>query len=268
MVNRIMAVAINTFREAIRNRFIYGIAMGVLMVNLMSLAITGVDIEGAERTAKDLSLAGVSLFGSVIAVILGVSLLHGELKKRTIHTLLSKPIRRFEFVFGKYFGMGLTLVFTVVMFVIVGMLALKIQRIPLLPELGMAVYMHLLEILVVAAIAMFFSSFSSPFFAGVFTLGTFVIGRTLQDLRALAESTGSAMYSAVSSVVGFLVPDLYVLSPSGRTIDGQANSVYYSIHDGAYVTGAYLLKASLFTGAWILFLLLLSSFLFSRREYT
>jgi ABC-type transport system involved in multi-copper enzyme maturation permease subunit len=125
---RIWAIALNTFREAARIRVLYGILVLVLGSNLLAVFVGELSWRDADRFARDIGLAGISLFGSLTAIFLGVFLLYTEVQRRTIHAIVSKPISRWEFVVGKYAGMA------IVLSVLVGVFAAAM--------LGMLVWQH------------------------------------------------------------------------------------------------------------------------------
>ena len=116
MLGRIWAIALNTFREAARIRVLYGIVVLVVGANLLAVVLGQMSIHEEERVARDIGLAGISLFGSLTAIFLGVFLLYTEVQRRTIHAIVSKPIERWEFVVGKYLGMVLVLTILVALF--------------------------------------------------------------------------------------------------------------------------------------------------------
>ncbi|TMQ14559.1 MAG: ABC transporter permease, partial [Deltaproteobacteria bacterium] len=109
MIGRIWAIALNTFREAARIRVLYGILVLVVGSNLLAIFVGQLAQRDADRVARDVGLAGISLFGSLTAIFLGVFLLYTEVQRRTIHAIVCKPISRWEFVVGKYLGMAVVL---------------------------------------------------------------------------------------------------------------------------------------------------------------
>ncbi len=192
-MRRVWALALNTFRDAIRHRVLYGILAVVFAVNLFAIVLGEMSLHQEARVARDLGLGGVSLFGSITAIFLGVSLLYTEIKKRTIHTIVTKPLERYEFVLGKYLGMVVTLLCLLALFSIVMLGLLHYQGVGITSVLVKALILAFFEVLVVAAIAVFFSSFSSPFLSGIFTFGLFYVGRVTPDVRAVLETTESAV---------------------------------------------------------------------------
>lgn len=263
MIGRIYAIALNTFREAIRQRVMYGILVVALGLNLFSLVLGEMSLHEEARVARDVGLGGVSLFGSITAIVLGVSLLYGEIQRRTIHTIVSKPIERYEFVLGKYLGMAATLSLLVVVFAIEMLLVLELQDVPLSARLGKALVLASFEVLVVAAIAIFFSSFSTPFLSGVFTFGFFFVGRVTPELRAAVESAKSDLIRGIAEVALKIVPDLHLFSVSGSVMEGQ----HVTVHGGDFVPWSYVASAGGSALLYIAMLLALAIVIFHRRDF-
>jgi hypothetical protein len=263
VIARVYAIALNTFREAIRQRVMYGILVVALGLNLFSLVLGEMSLHEESRVARDVGLGGVSLFGSVTAIVLGVSLLYGEIQRRTIHTIVSKPIERHEFVLGKYLGMAATLSILVLVFAIEMVLVLKLQEVPLSARLGKALVLAFFEVMLVAAVAVFFSSFSTPFLAGVFTFGVFFVGRVTPELRAAVESAKSELVRSVCRVALRLVPDLHSFSVSGSVIDGE----HVTVHGGDFVSWGYVGLTAGYGVLCILVLLALAIVIFGRRDF-
>ncbi|MBK7534704.1 MAG: ABC transporter permease subunit [Myxococcales bacterium] len=262
-VGRIWAVALNTFREAARIRVLYGILVLVVASNLLALVMGEMSIREETRVARDVGLAGISLFGSLTAIFLGVFLLYSEVQRRTIHAIVSKPIERWEFVFGKYLGMALVLSVLVALFGLAMALLLGSQGVAPSLAVAKALVLAWAEVLTVAAIAIFFSSFSSPFLSGIFALGLFALGRLTPDIEAAAATAQGTWIPAVATVALELVPDLHLFSISGRMLDGVAVSVH-----GEFVGWGYVATALGYGALWILGLLAASSLLFQRRDFS
>ena len=170
MIGRIWAIALNTFREAARIRVLYGIVVLVVGANLVSTILGEMVANEQARVARDVGLSGISLLGSLTAIFLGVFLLYTEVQRRTIHAIVSKPIERWEFVVGKYLGMALVLSVLVVAFSLAMFVTLLIQNVEITASILKAMVLAWFEVLTVAAIAIFFSSFSTPFLSGIFAL--------------------------------------------------------------------------------------------------
>jgi Cu-processing system permease protein len=262
MLGRIWAIALNTFREAARIRVLYGVVVLVVAANLLALVLGEMSIREQDRVARDVGLAGISLFGSLTAIFLGVFLLYTEIQRRTIHAIVSKPLERWEFVVGKYGGMALVLSTLVALFALSMTGLLAWYGIALTVSVIKAIALAWMEVLVVAAVAIFFSSFSTPFLSGIFALGLWVIGRITPDLRAVAAKAESPLVQTLTSAVAEAVPDIHLFSVSGRSIDGQVVSVH-----GDFVSWGYVGLAGGHAALWIAGLLVVACVVFSRRDF-
>lgn len=265
MIGRIWAIALNTFREAARIRVLYGVLVLVLGSNGLALVLGQLSFHEAGRVARDVGLAGISLFGSLTAIFLGVFLLYTEVARRTIHAIVAKPISRWEFVVGKYLGMALVLTVLVGVFALAMIAMLVVQGAGqdawMSSGVAKALVLSWFEVLTVAAIAIFFSSFSTPFLSGIFALAVWVIGRVAPDLEAQAGH--AAPWIRVTTKVALeIVPDLHLFAVSGRTLDGTAVSVH-----GEFVPWSYVALAGAHGLGWIVALLALAALLFHRRDF-
>jgi ABC-type transport system involved in multi-copper enzyme maturation permease subunit len=175
---------------------------------------------------------------------------------------VSKPLLRWEFIVGKYLGMALTLSFLVVLFGLAMAGVLTLQGVGVSVAVIQAVILAWFEVLTVAAIAVFFSSFSSPFLSGIFALGLFTIGRLTPDIRDALKTADAPWIRTVCKVALEIVPDLHVFAVSGRAVDGQGVSV-----NGDFVSWGYVATAAGHGVGWIVALLLIAAVLFHRRDF-
>ncbi len=261
MIGRIWAIALNTFREAARIRVLYGIIVLVVGANLLSIVLGQLANNQQARIARDIGLAGMSLFGSLTAIFLGVFLLYTEVQRRTIHAIVSKPIERWEFVVGKYLGMALILTVLVALFGAALALVLPLQGASLSSDVIKAIVLAWFEVLTVAAIAIFFSSFSTPFMSGIFALAMWLLGRVTPDIEA-ATRAAAPWIRGLTRVALQIVPDLHLFAVSGRTVDGDHVSVHAD-----FVSWGYVSLSGLHGLGWIVGLLALAALLFHRRDF-
>lgn len=261
-IGRVWAIALNTFREAARIRVLYGVVILVLMSNVLALVLGEMSIYEEQRVSRDVGLAGISIFGSLTAIFLGVFLLYGEVQRRTVHAIVSKPIQRWEFVVGKYVGMALVLTVLVGLFGAAMAAMVTYQGGGVTSALLKAVVLSWCEVLTVAASAIFFSSFSSPFLSGIFALAMFVIGRLTPDIAAATETAKSSWIRLVTKVTLEIVPDLHLYSVSGRNVDGDPVSVHSD-----FVSWGYVATSAGHGFLWIVGLMALAALLFSRRDF-
>jgi Cu-processing system permease protein len=286
VIERIFAIAINTYREAVRDRVLYGVLAFAVAVLLFTLAIAALSLDQQERVVLDVGLASISLFSVAIAVFLGSSLLYKEIERKTLYVILPKPIRRWEFLVGKYAGIVLTaFVFIVIMGSIQLWVATSQARAPasvllpipiglaaaagpmilatrrsavlgawsllLLPSwailalvttaivaslYGVAVPVILAslvltcgEVMVLAAVALFFSSFSTPFLTGLLSLGIWVAGRSADDMITLPERTIGPELKGLLTLAAEVLPNFNLFVPGHQTLapeDGGAAWAY------------------------------------------
>lgn len=261
MLGRIWAIALNTFREAARIKVLYGVVVLVIGANLLALVLGEMSYREEARVARDIGLAGMSIFGSLTAILLGLFLLYNEVQRRTVHAIVSKPIERWEFVVGKWLGMALVLSVLVGLFALAMVLMLTLQGVGVSGAIVRATVLAWVEVLTVAAIAIFFSSFSTPFLSGIFSLAMWMIGRVTPEVLD-ATRAASGWIRVTARVALEIVPDVHLFSPSGRVIEGAHVSI-----NGDFVTWGYVAMASLHGLGWIVGLLALACVLFHRRDF-
>jgi Cu-processing system permease protein len=192
MNSRIGYIAFNTFREAVRDRVLYNLIAFALLLSGAAILVGEISIDIERLVVVNLGLTAVSLFGVVIAIFIGIGLVSKEIEKRTLYTVLSRPVRRWEFVVGKFFGLTGTLVVNTFFMALGVFLALlyvahKFEKMDV--WVLVALYFIVLQFLIVCALALFFSSFSTPLMSAVFTFALFVIGSLAEDLRGFARIT-------------------------------------------------------------------------------
>lgn len=262
MIGRIFALAINTFREAVRNRVLYSLLFFAVALIFSALALGQLSVHEEARVTRDLGLGGIALFGVLIAIFVGVNLVYKEVDKKTVFALVSRPIHRHELILGKFVGMSLTLLVQIVIMSAVLFVVLAVQGGEPSPAIVRAIVLSFLEVVVVTAIAILFSSFSSPFLSGAFTLGLFVIGRSMAELRELLGKVPAGGPRTAAGLVLHIVPDLHLFSVSGSMVDGR----YASVH-GAFVSWGYVGWAAVYALGYAACVLALASLLFERRDF-
>jgi len=255
-MNKVLALALNTTREAIRSRVLYSIlAFAILMVGISAI-FGSASIGDQIRYIKDFSLMSISLFGVIIAVVLGVNLLHNELHNKTILNTLSKPVARWQFVLGKFLGLFATLVAVIAGMAVGLSVFLTLLEGRFDPGILIAAAASLLEIMIVIAFAVFFSSLVvTPTLAGMFTIGCFIAGRSTQYLEYfLAEDTGAVLRFG-AKLLNALLPRLDHFLLADRLVYGEP------------VSGATILFLIAYAVSYSAVLLLVAVGLFSRREF-
>src|ERR1700694_3258697 len=165
MSSRLIHIASNTFREAVRDRVLYNLIAFALLLSGAAIFVGQISIDIERLVVINLGLTAVTLFGIVIAIFIGIGLVSKEIEKRTLYTVLSRPVRRWEFIVGKFFGLAGTLVVNTFLMAIGVLLALlyvahRFEKMDAL--ILVALYFIILQFLIICALALLFSSFSSP----------------------------------------------------------------------------------------------------------
>src|SRR5689334_23467422 len=184
MTGRIAAIAFNTFREAVRDRVLYNLIVFALLMIGSALLFGQISVGIHLIVLVNLGLTAISIFGVVIAIFIGIGLVSKEIEKKTLYTVLTRPVRRWEFVVGKFFGLAGTLVVNTI-FMAIGVFAalLYVSHRFQKPDAWVlvALYFIILQFLIITALTLFFSSFSSPLLSAVFAFALFVIGSFAED---------------------------------------------------------------------------------------
>jgi ABC-type transport system involved in multi-copper enzyme maturation permease subunit len=260
-MNRIAAIAWNTFREAVRNKILYSLLFFAVLIIVSALAIGNLTLHEEVRTIRDVGLFGIDIFGVIIAVFVGVNLLYKELDLKTVYTILPKPLWRWEFVLGKWLGMLLTLAVQMAVMGIVLGIVLALEDAHFDVPMAKAIWLLFVNVMLVTSIAVFFSAFSSPFLSGFFALGCFVVGRSVPDIRALGETMGPAGKGVLSTLCN-LIPNLHLFYPSGAIVGAEEISVHRQ-----FVDADYILSATAYGIAYSVVVLVLAMLIFRKRDF-
>lgn len=308
-MGRVWAIAINTFREAVRDRVLYGVLGFAIAVLLFTLVLAELSLDQQERVVHDLGLASISIFSVVVAVFLGSSLLYKEIERKTLYVILPKPLRRHEFVIGKYVGITLTAaVFVAMMGALQLWVAavqagaspalLAIEPVVLLAILGVAVWrardrtsvlvpwsalalaasaavagsggvalgpvlgalaLDVGEVSVLAAVALFFSSFSTPFLTGVLTIGVWLVGRSADDMATMRSTVLPEAMRDFLHGLAWVVPNLDLFVPPRRALTDDLEGL------GGPVT--YVAQTLGYGALYAAILLVLACLVFRKRDF-
>jgi ABC-type transport system involved in multi-copper enzyme maturation permease subunit len=251
MNSRIYHIASNTFREAVRDRVLYNLIAFALLMSGAAILIGQISIDIERLVVVNLGLSAVSMFGIVIAILVGIGLVSKEIEKRTLYTVLSRPVRRWEFIVGKFFGLAGTLIVNT-FFMALGVFAAllyvshKFQRAD--GWILVALYFIVLQFLIVIALTLLFSSFSSPLMSAVFAFALFLSGSFAGDLRGFAAiSSGFTRWLATGAA--YLIPNFSALNvitavAHQQPVSGQLmlyNTGYALFYSAMAISGAVLI---------------------------
>jgi ABC-type transport system involved in multi-copper enzyme maturation permease subunit len=244
-------IASNTFREAVRDRVLYNLIAFALLLSGAAILVGQISIDIERLVVVNLGLTAVSLFGVVIAIFIGIGLVSKEIDRRTLYTVLSRPVRRWEFVIGKFFGLAGTLVVNVFFMAIGVFAALLYVSHKYQASDGwilVALYFIILQFLILCALSLLFSSFSTPLLSAVFAFSLFVIGSFSDDLRGFAAMT-TGLTHWLAAGVSYLVPNFSALNIISAVAHGQTvartlilyNTGYALFYAGMALCGAVLI---------------------------
>lgn len=264
MTARVWAVSLNTIREALRNRVLAVLALFAVGLMGFSIVLGQLSLHEEVRVIKDIGLAGISVVGIVIALFLGVNLLSKELDRKTVYFVIPKPLHRWEFLLGKFVGLVVTLALLVVAMALVLVLVVGLEGGHHGIAMIRAEILIFLELCLLTAVAMLFSSFSSPYLSAMFTGSVWVIGRNTLELRTFAEGKleGTPL-GALLEIIARVVPDFHLFYVSGASLDEQIVTVHES-----FVSWGYVVEAVAYCGLYASLCLLLAMGLFARRDFT
>jgi ABC-type transport system involved in multi-copper enzyme maturation permease subunit len=228
MLKRIIAISVNAFREAVRDRVLYNLVLFVLLLTGAAVFIGELSGGQERKIIVDLGLSAMLLFGVFIAIFVGVGLVHKEIERRTIYAIFSKPVGRGEFILGKYLGLCLTLLVNVlVMGAGVSLALIYVSRgwDPLVVSIWPAIMLIYVELMLLTGVALLFSSFSSPALSALLTFFIFIIGHFSADLKTLANSMGGASARWLFRGLYYLLPNLASYSFIAPAAHGQLPGV-------------------------------------------
>ncbi len=262
---KILALAVNTFREAVRNKILYSLLFFALIIIISALLLGQLSLSEQVRVTRDVGLGGIALFGVLIAIFVGVNLVHKEIDRKTVFALIPKPIHRWQFILGKYLGMVGTLAVQVTIMALVLFAVLYMQGSNVASEgpVIRALALLFVEVMIATAVAVLFSSFTTPFLSGLFCLGVFLVGRSTPELREIIGRVSDPSVRRVLSGALHIVPDLNLYYVSGSLVDGHAVSVSGPL----FVDWTYVAVAAGYGAAYIAVLLLIAMVIFSRRDF-
>ncbi len=210
-VGKLKAIILNTFHESVRDRVLYNLILFVLLLVGASIFISELSINQESVFMARLGLSAMLIFGALIAIFIGVGLVYKEIDRRTIYNLLSKPVHRHEFIIGKYLGLCLTLAVNSAIMVLgieLALLYVHGKFVPLHVAILPAAFLLYLELALIVAVALMFSSFSTPLLSALFTFALYVAGQFSSDLKLAAQLTDSMMVRAILHGAYYLIPNL------------------------------------------------------------
>jgi Cu-processing system permease protein len=255
-VTIILSVARNAFREAVRDRVLYNLVLFVLFITGAAVFLGDLTAGNEARVIVNMGLSAALVFGGFIAIFVGVGLVSKEIEKRTIYAIFSKPVKRSEFLIGKYLGLCLTLLVNVlVMGAGITAALWYVHGMSFIPGIWSALGLIFLELAVLTAAAILFSSFSSPALSALLTFFIFVIGHFSSSLRDFASALGSQTAKTFFELLYYVLPNFSNFTFITPAANGKLPGM-----DFAFAAGAYSI-------VYVVILLAASTLIFNRRNF-
>ena len=257
MIERILSIASNTFRETIRNNILYAIAAFALFVIGMTFFLADLSMGDFARIIANIGLASIHVFGVIMAIFLGITLISNEVDRKTIYIILSKPVRRHEFILGKALGLSMTLALTTLAMATVLFVIHMTYKHGGRPEPGIfiasaGIYM---ELVLLTCLATFFSTFTTPVLSAIFTISLFVLGHLTVYLHSIAAQSAAAAVKWGGFALFYILPNLEIFN--------WKNDVAYEQLPSFLTFG--LAVGYLF--CYSAFVILISCLLFARKDF-
>lgn len=254
-MNRILCIAATTYRETVRRR-VFFVSLGfALLIFFVPIAAIPLASGQKETLVRDIGLSFIDIFSVILSLLMSTLLVHDEIERRTIYTLLARPIRRRDYLFGKYLGLLLMNAVNcgIMAVAFVAILALTLGGVD--PALFVSVGMSFLQAAVVTAVALLLTTVSTPILAFCVTIFLFFAGHLLSDLRLFGERFCGPLGRIASSAISYVLPNLENFNIKGELVYG----------DG--VSAGFVMLALLYAAAYSALVVFLSGFLFERREF-
>ena len=256
-MNRVVTIALHTFKEAVRDKVLYNLIVFAFLMIAASILFGSISVGIQQIIVIDLGLSSISVFGVLMAIFIGIGLVSKEIERRTIFHILSKPVRRLEFIVGKYLGLLLTLVINTAIMTVGFYLAIFYQTRHLdagdLAPLT-TIYFILLQLAIVVALAIFFSCISTPILSAVFTFCVYVIGHFLSEMRWLGTTLHSNLMKTITTILYYILPNLSDFDFITRTAHGER------------ISSALVVSNSLYALLYVTVLISASILIFEERE--
>jgi ABC-type transport system involved in multi-copper enzyme maturation permease subunit len=204
----VRAIASNTFREAIRDRILYLLLFFAVAALAFSRLLALLSVGDRAKVIMDVGLGSLSLFGTLMAVLMGTGLVFKEIDKRTIYTLLAKPLHRWQFLLGKFIGLVLTLMVMLGIMSLVFLILILAHSGRIAWEMFAGLGFIFLELCLITAVSLFFSCFSTPILSSVFSLSFYLIGHLSWGLDTLIGKLRPGLGKTAVRIAYTLLPDL------------------------------------------------------------
>lgn len=252
---KIITIALNTFKEAKRDRVLYLLFFFVIICLVFSRFLALLTVGDRVKIIKDVGLASISLFGMLMAILMGTGLVYKEIDKKTIFTLLAKPIHRAEFLLGKFLGLVMTIFIMTVLMTVIFMLILFLHTLSFEWKILVAILYIFFELCLMTAVALLFSTFTTPILASLYSLAFYLIGHLSWSMEMLIKKVKSGAGRTALKILYTVLPDLENFNFKTEVVHNLP------------IPGKLLGYSFLYGVVYTAFILFLAMMVFRRRDF-
>lgn len=254
-MHRVIAILDNTFKESLRQKILFLLIIFALLLIIISVFLEPFALGEAAKLLRDAGLAAAAIFGILTTIIIGSALIHKDIEKKTIYTVLSKPVKRSEVVLGKFLGLSSLIFVLVLAMLVIHQLLIFIREGTFDPILFISLPFTIIEVMVLLGILLFFSSFSSTTLTSIMGVIFFVVGHAAPDLKLFADQAQVVVLKYVAYGFYYILPNLENFNLRNDLVYRlplHADQMIFSVCYGII---------------YIVFLLYITTLLFERREF-
>lgn len=249
-------LALNTFKEIIRDRILYGLVVFAVILMFVSLAMGQLSFSEQLRISANFGLAGIHMSSIILAIFVGSTLVSKEIDKKTILTLLARPISRTSFIIGKALGLTLAIAVVITGLVIILMIVLWLLGLNFsLYSLFLASFAILLEAVVLLGFSILLSSFTRPILVASISIGVFIIGHWIGSLKFFARRNDDVLFGYFTEVITRVMPDL------------ERFNLRYLIIESEVVPASYMLTQTTYAVVWFSFLISITALALKKKDF-
>lgn len=247
---KIKAIALNTFKEAVRNKVYYLLIVVGVLFALSSYIMSLLTLGDKVKVLKDIGLASINFFCVLIAIFTGINLVFKEIDKKTIYNIISKPISRSNFILGKFFGLAVTLLVALLSMAVIFFVFLLLSTGEFDAKVLLYFILLYFELLIISAISILFSSFSTPILSSIFTISIYLIGHVSWTFNEFKHNLTETFEKIIVYSLYYIIPNLEKLNIKNSIVlkipiasDLFIGSIIYAI---CYITAILILAALIF----------------------
>lgn len=252
---KVLAIANNTFKEAVRNKIFYLLLVFAIVFAFSSKLISLLTVGDSVRVIKNFGLASINFFSVLIAIFTGINLIFKEIDKKTIYNILSKPVSRTNFIIGKFLGLAYTLLVALVSMAVIFFLFLFVTSGEW--DLRILIYFLLLyfELLIITAFSLLFSSFTTPILSSIFTIILYLIGHVLWTFNEFKHKLVEPITKFISHLFYYILPNLEKFNIKNQLVINSE------------IKGVFIYTSILYAILYIAALLILTILIFQKRDF-